>query len=58
MHTHTTESYIMENRDYYTKEDASRSTDNRKNMVAIGDIIAEKIEAAGYGVIHDTTQHD
>ena len=46
MHTHTTESYIMENRDYYTKEDASRSTDNRKNMVAIGDIIAEKVEAA------------
>ncbi|MBR3594521.1 MAG: stage II sporulation protein P [Clostridia bacterium] len=58
MHTHTTESYLPEARDYYTKSDSSRSTDNAKNMAAIGDIIAAKVEAAGFGVIHDTTQHD
>ncbi len=58
MHTHTTESYVSETRDYYTTSDASRSTDNSKNMAAIGDIITAKVEAAGYGVIHDTTQHD
>ncbi len=58
MHTHTTESYIQESRDYYLKTDASRSTDNSKNMAAIGDIIAAKVEAAGYGVLHDKTQHD
>ncbi|MBE6767044.1 MAG: stage II sporulation protein P [Ruminococcaceae bacterium] len=58
MHTHTTESYVSESRNYYTKDDASRSTDNNRNMAAIGDIITAKVEAAGYGVIHDTTQHD
>ena len=31
MHTHTTESYLPESRDYYTKSDASRSTDNSKS---------------------------
>lgn len=58
MHTHTTESYIQETRDYYTTNDASRSTDNTRNMAAIGDIIADKVAAAGYGVLHDKTQHD
>ncbi len=58
MHTHTTESYIPESRDYYLKSDASRNTENAKNMTAIGDIIAAKVEAAGYAVLHDKTAHD
>lgn len=58
MHTHTTESYMPDGRDYYLKSDASRSTENAKNMTAIGDIIAAKVEAAGYAVLHDKTAHD
>ncbi len=58
MHTHTTESFMMEERDYYTESDASRSRDETKNMIAIGDVIEQKLKAAGIGVIHDTTVHD
>ncbi len=58
MHTHTTESYMGESRDFYTEADASRSLENDKNMVAIGTVIAEKLTQSGIGVIHDTTVHD
>lgn len=58
VHTHATESYMNEDRDYYTSTDASRTTDNMRNVTHIGDIIASKLKDAGIGVIHDTTQHD
>lgn len=58
MHTHTTESFMLEERDYYTEDDTSRTRDSKKNMIAIGDIIEQKLKAAGIGVIHDTTIHD
>ena len=58
MHTHTTESFLPESRDYYTDKDVSRTRDNRYNMVFLGDIVTQKIAAAGFGVIHDTTVHD
>lgn len=57
-HTHTTESYMLEERDYYTENDLSRRLENDKNMVFIGDIFEAKLRAAGIGVIHDTTLHD
>ncbi len=58
MHTHTTESYMPFSGDYYDKTYSARSTDNSKNMVAIGEKIKEKIESYGIKVIHDTTKHD
>ncbi len=58
MHTHTTESYIPFTGDYYDKTMSFRSTDNGENMAVVGDRIARELEAAGIGVIHDTTQHD
>lgn len=58
MHTHTTESYEPYERDFYDSSFNSRTTDERMNMVAVGDAIAEQLEAAGIGVIHDTTKHD
>ena len=58
MHTHTTESYEPYERDFYDASFTSRTTDESKNMVAVGDAIAEQLEAAGIGVIHDTTKHD
>lgn len=58
MHTHTTESYMTERRDYYVADDVARRTDTSKNMAYIGDIFAKKLEAAGIGVIHDKTLHD
>ncbi len=58
MHTHTTESYILHDSDYYTENDQPRSTESEKNMVAIGNVFEKKLTDAGIGVIHDTTIHD
>lgn len=58
MHTHTTECFMSEDAEYYTEDFNSRTTDNSKNMAKIGDIVAEKLNAAGIKTVHDTTQHD
>ncbi|MBQ5319625.1 MAG: stage II sporulation protein P [Oscillospiraceae bacterium] len=58
MHTHATESYEPYERDFYDSSFNSRTTDPTMNMIAVGNEIAEELEAAGIGVIHDTTLHD
>lgn len=58
MHTHATESYEPYERDFYDSSFNSRTTDKHMNMAAVGDAIAEQLEGAGIGVIHDTTMHD
>ncbi len=58
MHTHTTESFMTENTDYYTEDFKTRSTDNSKNMVKIGSIIAQKLNASGIKTIHAKDKHD
>lgn len=50
VHTHTSEGY--------SDTPDARSTDNTKNVVAIGEIIKERLQAQGIKVIHDTTQND
>ncbi|MDE7290023.1 MAG: stage II sporulation protein P [Oscillospiraceae bacterium] len=58
MHTHATESYEPYERDFYDSSFNSRTTDPNMNMAAVGDAIAEQLEAAGITVLHDTTMHD
>lgn len=58
LHTHTTECFLPESRDYYTDKDVSRTRDERYNMVLLGNIVTKKIQDAGFGVVHDTTVHD
>ena len=58
VHTHATESYMLEERDYYTKNDAARSTEADKNMIKIGETVAAVVKNAGYAVLHDKTLHD
>ena len=58
VHTHTTESFTDSGKTKYTSSDSDRSTDNEKNMVAVGNVIKEILESEGIGVIHDTTVHD
>lgn len=58
IHTHTTETFMSEDRDYYTDKDLSRTNDNEKNMVKLGSIVAKKLNDAGIVTIHDTTVHD
>lgn len=58
LHTHATESFLREDRDYYTAADNSRTTDNSSNVTALGAIVAEKLNSAGINTLHDATQHD
>lgn len=57
-HTHATESYLTQALDWYDLDYTARSTDNSRNMVAVGDALAAVLEAGGVSVIHDTTQFD
>ena len=57
-HTHATESYQPYACDWYDLAYNARNTDNSQNMVAVGNVLEEKLKQAGIGVIHDATQHD
>ena len=57
-HTHATESYETFDSPYYDTRNTWRSTEQNKNMVAVGDALKEALEAQGFTVIHDVTQHD
>ena len=56
-HTHTTESYMQSEEEYYTTTDEPRTTDETKNMVAVGEVVRQRLESAGFSVIHDKTIH-
>ena len=58
MHTHATESFMTDDSDVYTEDFTSRSRDNSKNMVAVGEAVAKKLNDAGIKTLHDKTQHD
>ncbi len=58
MHTHTTECYMSYDAGYYNENDPTRTEDSRYNMIAVGKRVAAQLEAAGIGVLHDTTIHD
>lgn len=58
MHTHTTESYEPYEREFFDSSFGYRTTDSTKNMVMVGDAIAQEIENAGFAVVHDATIHD
>lgn len=58
MHTHTTESFEPYAREYYDNSYPSRTTDNGRNIVEVGEAIATELEAAGIAVLHDSTLHD
>ena len=58
VHTHATESYMSEDKAYYTAEDKPRSDDNTKNVIKVGEILAETLRAGGISLIHDKTHHD
>ena len=58
VHTHTTESYAPEDDNLYFINNSSRSCENDKNMIAVGDVIENKLRESGIEVIHNTTFHD
>ena len=57
-HTHTTESYVFPKTGNYDEGCSFRTTEPDKNMVAVGDVIAEQLAASGIGVVHARELHD
>ena len=57
-HTHSTESYELEDLGYYTKGSSARTIDERYNMLRVGDEIVKQLKAAGIEVIHDRSLYD
>lgn len=58
LHTHGSEAYTEENRDFYVEGSGDRNSDTRFNVVYVGDKITEVFEKAGIEVIHDRQMHD
>lgn len=57
-HTHTTETYELLDRGFYTKQRSSRSENSKENMVRVGEEICRVLEENGYKVIHDKNVYD
>lgn len=57
-HTHTTETYELLDRNFYTNERNIRSDNPAENMVRIGEEICKVLEEKGYKTIHDKTTYD
>lgn len=57
-HTHTTETYELLDRGFYTNERSSRSENSKENMVRIGEEICRVLELNGYKTVHDKTVYD
>ncbi len=57
-HTHTTETYELLDRGYYTNERKSRSENSKENMLRVGEEICKILEENGYKTIHDKTVYD
>ena len=58
IHTHGTESYLPEDRDYVSESDSFRSDDPEETVVAVGDVIAEVLLQNGIFALHDRTMYD
>ena len=57
-HTHGSEAYTQTEDSRYTESDAYRTTDCTKNVVQVGEAMAEVFRSMGFEVIHDTTLYD
>lgn len=58
MHTHATETYELAEKNWCDPSFSARSTDNSRNMIAVGAEMARVLNEAGINTIQDTTLHD
>ena len=58
VHTHGSESYLPDGTDYYLPDEDFRTTDPTQSVIAVGQVIAESLDALGIPVLHDKTLHD
>jgi len=57
-HTHGTEGYAEEGVTSYEKKDLPRSRDPEENVVAVGKVLADTLNACGVPTLHITTMFD
>lgn len=58
VHTHTTESYLINDNGYYFTDYPFRTEDSQRNMIAVGEKIVNSLKKNGIGAIHATEIHD
>ena len=58
IHTHGTEAYTMPPGEEYEPSDNHRTLESDKNMLRIGDEMAEILTSRGIGVVHDRNLYD
>ncbi len=58
VHTHTSESYMDKDQGFYYKGTNFHSTNNKRNVVLVGDAICSVMEKNGIKTIHNSTYHD
>lgn len=58
VHTHTTECYAQRSDGLYSPDYSPRTTDQSQSVVAVGNVLAEKLEAAGIRTLHAVEVHD
>ncbi len=57
-HTHTSETYELLDRGFYTNERSSHSNNSAENIIRVGEEICNVLEENGYKTIHDKTIYD
>lgn len=57
-HTHTTETYELLDRGFYTNQRSTRSENSAENMIRVGEEICSVLEKNGIKTIHDKTIYD
>ena len=58
LHTHATETYQTHPELYYDPDFTARTRNTALNMCAVGQVMADVLNAAGITTMHDTTLHD
>ncbi|MBQ4610295.1 MAG: stage II sporulation protein P [Clostridia bacterium] len=57
-HTHATEAYFKTKDSTYEDSSKWRTLENDKNMIAVGEKLADTLRSYGIAVLHDTTNHE
>ncbi len=57
-HTHTSEAYSQSYTGFYYTDMETRTGNQEKSVVAVGEELKKALEARGIGVVHDTTVND
>ena len=57
-HTHTSEAYSQSYTGFYYTDMETRTSNQEQSVVAAGAALKQALEAAGFGVVHDTTVND